>query len=104
MSRIPTPATIDTAPAASQPLLQAVKKQLGVVPNIAVRFAYEWHDDSGNWFRSYGNENWEFDEHGLMRLRIASVNDLPIKESERKYHWPLGGRPDEHPSSSELGL
>ncbi len=65
---------------------------------IAVRFAYEWHDDSGNWFRSYGNENWEFDEHGLMRLRIASINDLPIKESERKYHWPLGRRPDDHPS------
>ena len=71
---------------------------------IAVRFAYEWHDDSGNWFRSYGNENWEFDEHGLMRLRIASINDLPIKESERKYHWPLGRRPDDHPSLSDLGL
>ena len=71
---------------------------------IAVRFAYEWHDDSGSWFRSYGNENWEFDEHGLMRLRIASINDLPIKESERKYHWPLGRRPDDHPSLSELGL
>jgi uncharacterized protein len=71
---------------------------------IAVRFAYEWHDDSGNWFRSYGNENWDFDEHGLMRLRIASINDLPIKESERKYHWPLGRRPDDHPSLSDLGL
>ena len=71
---------------------------------MAVRFAYEWHDDSGNWFRSYGNENWEFDEHGLMRLRIASINDLPIKESERKYHWPLGRRPDDHPSLSDLGL
>jgi uncharacterized protein len=71
---------------------------------IAVRFAYEWHDDSGNWFRSYGNENWEFDEHGLMRLRIASINDLPISESERKYHWPLGRRPDDHPSLSDLGL
>ena len=71
---------------------------------IAVRFAYEWHDDSGNWFRSYGNENWEFDEHGLMRLRIASINDLPITESERKYHWPLGRRPDDHPSLSDLGL
>ena len=71
---------------------------------IAVRFAYEWHDDSGNWFRSYGNENWEFDEHGLMRLRIASINDLPIKASERKYHWPLGRRPDDHPGLSELGL
>ncbi len=71
---------------------------------IAVRFAYEWHDDSGHWFRSYGNENWEFDEHGLMRLRIASINDLPIRESERKYHWPLGRRPDDHPSLSDLGL
>ena len=71
---------------------------------IAVRFAYECHDDSGNWFRSYGNENWEFDEHGLMRLRIASINDLPIRESERKYHWPLGRRPDGHPSLSDLGL
>jgi hypothetical protein len=71
---------------------------------IAVRFAYEWHDDSGNWFRSYGNENWEFDETGLMRLRIASINDLPIREIERKYHWPLGRRPDDHPSLSDLGL
>ena len=71
---------------------------------IAVRFAYEWHDDSGHWFRSYGNENWEFDEHGLMRRRIASINDLPIAESERKYHWPLGRRPDGHPGLSELGL
>ena len=58
-----------------------------------MRFAYEWHDDSFNWFRSYGNENWEFDEHGLMRLRIASINDLPIKAGDRKYHWPLGRRP-----------
>ena len=71
---------------------------------IAVRFAYEWHDDSGNWFRSYGNENWEFDDQGLMRLRIASINDLPIKDAERKYHWPLGRRPDDHPSLSDLGL
>ena len=71
---------------------------------IAVRFAYEWHDDSGNWFRSYGNENWEFDAEGLMRLRIASINDLPIKEGDRKYHWPLGRRPDDHPSLSDLGL
>lgn len=71
---------------------------------IAVRFAYEWQDDSRHWFRSYGNENWEFDEGGLMRLRIASINDLPIEESERKYHWPLGRRPDDHPSLSELGL
>ena len=71
---------------------------------IAVRFAYEWHDDSGNWFRSYGNENWEFDEQGLMRWRIASINDLPIKDSERKYHWLLGRRPDDHQSLSNLGL
>jgi uncharacterized protein len=71
---------------------------------IAVRFAYEWHDDSGSWFRSYGNENWEFDEHGLMRRRIASINDLPVKEGERLYHWPLGRRPDRHPGLSELGL
>jgi uncharacterized protein len=71
---------------------------------IAVRFAYEWHDDSGNWFRSYGNENWEFDEHGFMRRRLASINDLPISEAHRKYHWPLGRRPDGHPSLSDLGL
>jgi len=71
---------------------------------IAVRFAYEWHDDSGNWFRSYGNENWEFDAHGLMRRRLASINDLPITEAERKYRWPLGRRPDEHPGLSALGL
>lgn len=71
---------------------------------IAVRFAYEWHDDSGHWFRSYGNENWQFNEAGLMTHRHASINDLPIKESERKYHWPLGRRPDDHPSLSDLGL
>jgi uncharacterized protein len=71
---------------------------------IAVRFAYEWHDDSGHWFRSYGNENWEFDEHGLMRRRVASINDLPIKEDERKYRWPLGRRPEDHPGLSDLGL
>lgn len=71
---------------------------------IAVRFAYEWHDDSGSWFRAYGNENWEFDENGLMKVRFASINDYPIKESERKYHWPLGRRPDNHPGLSELGL
>ena len=71
---------------------------------IAVRFAYEWRDDSGNWFRSYGNENWEFDEGGYMRLRIASINDAPMRESDRKYHWPLGRRPDDHPGLSELGL
>lgn len=71
---------------------------------IAVRFAYEWHDDAGNWFRSYGNENWQFDEHGLMALRYASINDLPIKETDRKFFWLLGRRPDDHPSLSELGL
>ena len=71
---------------------------------IAVRFAYEWHDDSGNWFRSYGNENWEFDAHGLMRARHASINDLPITEAERKFRWPQGRRPDDHPGLSELGL
>lgn len=71
---------------------------------IAVRFAYECHDDSGNWFRSYGNENWEFDENGLMARRIASINDLPITSAERKYHWPLGRRPDDHPGLSDLGL
>lgn len=71
---------------------------------IAVRFAYEWHDDSGQWFRSYGNENWEFDENGLMQKRYASINDLPIAESERKFYWPQGRRPDDHPSLSDLGL
>jgi len=71
---------------------------------IAVRFAYEWHDDSGNWFRSYGNENWEFNDDGLMRERLASINDLAIKESERKYHWPIGRRPDDHAGLSELGF
>jgi uncharacterized protein len=71
---------------------------------IAVRFAYEWHDDSGNWFRSHGNENWEFDGNGLMRLRFASINDLPVKETERKYHWALGRRPDHHPGLSNLGF
>ena len=71
---------------------------------IAVRFAYEWHDESGQWFRSYGNENWEFDEAGLMRRRLASINDLPIKEADRKYHWALGRRPDGHPGLNDLGL
>ena len=71
---------------------------------IAVRFAYEWHDDSGNWFRSYGNENWEFGDDGLMEVRLASINDLPIKEAERKYRWILGRRPDDHPGLSDLGL
>lgn len=71
---------------------------------IAVRFAYEWHDDIGNWYRSYGNENWEFDDQGLMRRRIASINDTPIAEADRRYHWPLGRRPDDHPSLGELGF
>lgn len=71
---------------------------------IAVRFSYECHDKNGDWFRSYGNENWEFDTGGLMRRRIASINDLPIPESERKFHWPPGRRPDDHPGLSELGL
>ncbi len=71
---------------------------------IAVRFAYEWHDDTGHWFRSYGNENWQFDDYGLMALRYASINDLPILESERKFFWPLGRRPDDYASLSDLGL
>lgn len=71
---------------------------------IAVRFAYEWHNDAGQWFRAYGNENWEFSNSGLMQRRIASINDLPIKEDERNYHWPLGRRPDHHPGLSELGF
>lgn len=72
---------------------------------LAVRFAYEWHDDSGRWFRSYGNENWEFEaESGLMQRRFASINDLPITQGERRFHWPLGRRPDDHPGLSELGL
>ncbi|MCY1542451.1 hypothetical protein D9M68_781980 [compost metagenome] len=71
---------------------------------IAVRFAYEWHDDSGNWYRSYGNENWAFDENGLMFQRHASINDLPIRADQRLYHWPLGRRPDDHPGLSDLGL
>lgn len=71
---------------------------------IAVRYAYEWHDDSGNWFRSYGNENWEFGADGLMEHRFSSINDMPIKEGERKFHWPLGRRPDDHPGLSDLGM
>jgi nuclear transport factor 2 (NTF2) superfamily protein len=71
---------------------------------IAVRFAYEWRDDSGHWYRSYGNENWEFADNGLMRRRHASINDLPIAETDRLFHWPLGRRPDDHPGLSELGL
>ncbi len=72
--------------------------------HIAVRFAYEWHNDNNEWFRSYGNENWEFDPNGLMQRRYASINDLPIKESERKCHWPFGPRTDDHPGLSDLGL
>ena len=71
---------------------------------IAVRFAYEWHDEANNWFRSYGNENWEFDANGLMQKRFASINDLAITAQDRKYHWPQGRRPDDHPGLSELGL
>lgn len=71
---------------------------------IAARFAYEWHDEGGQWFRSYGNENWEFDPHGLMKVRHASINDLPIDDSERKFDWPPGPRPEEYPSLSQLGL
>ena len=71
---------------------------------IAVRFAYEWHDNAGDWFRSYGNENWEFNEQGVMHHRYACINDLPIKEEDRLYHWPLGRRPDDHPGLSNLGL
>lgn len=82
-----------------------IKELWAVTGNrIAVRFAYEWRDDAGNWFRSYGNENWEFDEQGLMAHRHASINDKPIKESERLFHWPLGRRPDDHPGLSDLGL
>lgn len=71
---------------------------------IAVRFAYEWHDDSGHWFRSFGNENWEFNAYGLMQRRFASINDLPIQDKDRKFFWELGRRPDEHPGLSEMGL
>ena len=74
------------------------------ISRIAVRFAYEWHDDSGNWFRSYGNENWEFAPNGLMARRLASINDLPIREEDRKLHWPQCRRPDSHPELSDLGL
>lgn len=82
-----------------------IKELLAFTENrIAVRFAYEWHDDAGNWYRSYGNENWEFSPEGLMQHRYASINDLPIKQSDRKFHWPLGRRPDEHPGLGELGL
>lgn len=82
-----------------------VKELWAFVENrIAVRFAYEWHDDAGNWYRSYGNENWEFNADGLMQLRYACINDLPIKPGERKFHWPLGRRPDDHAGLSDLGL
>jgi nuclear transport factor 2 (NTF2) superfamily protein len=82
-----------------------IKELWAVTENrIAVRFAYEWHDDSNHWYRSYGNENWEFDGNGLMAHRHACINDLPIRENERLFHWPLGRRPDDHPGLSELGL
>jgi uncharacterized protein len=82
-----------------------IKELWGYTGNrIAVRFAYEWHDDSENWFRSYGNENWEFTAQGFMCRRYASINDLPIAASDRKFHWPLGRRPDDHPGLSDLGL
>jgi uncharacterized protein len=82
-----------------------VKELWAVTGNrIAVRFAYESHDDSGQWYRSYGNENWEFDDDGLMRHRLASINDLPIAEADRKFHWPIGRRPDDHPGLSAMGL
>ncbi|MGQ3672431.1 nuclear transport factor 2 family protein [Xanthobacter sp. TB0136] len=71
---------------------------------IAVRFAYEWHDERGQWYRSYGNENWEFNAEGLMQRRFASINDLPIQPEERRFHWPQGRRPDDHPGLSDLGL
>lgn len=71
---------------------------------IAVRFAYEWHDDSGQWFRSFGNTNWEFDAQGFIAVRLVSINDAPIKECQRKFHWPLGRRPDDYPSLGDLGL
>ena len=73
-------------------------------PRIAVRFAYEWHDDAGNWFRSHGNENWQFNAQGLMEQRHASINDQPIRATDRLFHWPLGRRPDDHPGLSALGL
>lgn len=82
-----------------------IKELWAIADNrIAVRFAYEWHNDSGRWYRSYGNENWEFDAEGYMQRRIASINDLPIREDERKFDWPLGRRPDEYPGLSDLGL
>lgn len=83
-----------------------LSKELWACSNnrVAVCFAYEWHDDSGQWFRSYGNENWGFNDQGFMMRRFASINDLPIKKSERKFFWPLGCRPDDHPGLSDLGL
>jgi nuclear transport factor 2 (NTF2) superfamily protein len=90
---------------ASEQDYRLVKELWGFRDNrMAVRFAYEWHDDAGQWFRSYGNELWEFDARGLMRRRVASINDAPIAEAERKFHWPSGRRPDAHPGLSELGL
>ena len=91
-------------PTSRPPLPPFTRETAAQKVRMAVRFAYEWHDDAANWFRSYGNENWEFDGDGLMRRRVASINDLPITEAERKYRWPLGRRPDDHPGLSELGL
>jgi len=85
-------------------LWQSKPKQAFTENRIAVRFAYEWHDDSGHWYRSYGNENWEFNNDGLMASRFASINDFPISKSDRKYHWVLGRRPEGHPGLSDLGL
>ncbi len=90
---------------ASEQEYRLIKELWGFRDNrMAVRFAYEWHDEAGDWFRSYGNELWEFDPHGLMRRRVASINDAPIRDSERLYHWPSGRRPDDHPGLSDLGL
>ena len=94
-----------TAKWARENQYRLIKELWAFIENrIAVRFAYEWQDQDGAWFRSYGNENWEVNEHGLMQRRIASINDLPITTAERKFHWPLGRRPDEHAGLSELGL
>jgi nuclear transport factor 2 (NTF2) superfamily protein len=103
----PTPVTRrDPAPARRRALDYRLIKQVWAFNDnrIAVRFAYEWHDDAGNWFRSYGNENWEFDDNGLMRMRFASINDLPIRAEQRLFHWPLGPRPEGHQGLSELAL
>jgi nuclear transport factor 2 (NTF2) superfamily protein len=101
-----TPHSLPALPQVAKELEYRLIKELWAFSGnrIAVRFAYESHDDSGNWFRSYGNENWEFGPDGLMQRRFASINDLPIRESDRKFRWPLGRRPEDHPGLSELGL